>query len=197
MARKTAAEAALTRQAIVDEARKAFAANGYAASSTTEIAQGASVSRGALYHHFIDKAALFEAVFTDLCAECDATVMQAAGGAGDARTAVDRGARAALEFACRADYRQIALTDAIAVLGLERWHELDAAHGLSSMQLGLELLAGAGQLAAPPTLATTHALFGALTQLSMSCGRGELTVDDAAAAFAVLLDALRPAHVLG
>lgn len=190
MARRTAAEAAQTRQTIVDTARAAFATDGYAAASTTQIATSAGVSRGALYHHFDDKAALFEAVFAEMVAEFDGTVTQAGATADTARGSVLAAARAALEFACRADYRQIAVTDGPAVLGLDRWHEIDGAQGLSSMQLGLELLAADGRLAVDVTPALTTAMFGALTELSLACGKGDLTVDDSLTAFETLLDQL-------
>ena len=193
MARRTAAEAAQTRQTIVDTARAAFAKDGYASASTTQIADLAGVSRGALYHHFEDKAALFEAVFSELCAEYDATVTQAGSAGTTTRGVVLAASRAALEFSCRDDYRQIALTDAPAVLGLARWHEIDGALGLSSMQLGLELLATDGQLAVEVSPALTRAVFGGLTELSFACGRGDLAVDEAMAAFETLLDQLAPA----
>jgi len=190
MARRTAAEAAVTRQTIVDTARAAFAEDGFAAASTTQIADRAGVSRGALYHHFEDKAAMFEAVFTELCAEYDGAVMQAGATTDDPREAVVRAARAGLEFACRTDYRQIAVTDGPAVLGLDRWHQIDGAHGIASMRLGLEMLSAAGHLDVPVTDALVRAVFGALTELALACGKGDLTVDDALEAFSMLLDQL-------
>src|SRR5688572_2283235 len=53
---------ARTRAALVQAARAAFATNGFTATSTPRIAEDAGVSRGALYHHFADKAELFRAV---------------------------------------------------------------------------------------------------------------------------------------
>ena len=61
--RRTQAErSAATRGALVAAARTRFAARGYAAVSTPEIAEAAGVTRGAMYHQFADKAALFAAV---------------------------------------------------------------------------------------------------------------------------------------
>lgn len=51
-----------TRAAILDAAAKAFAEDGFTASSITQIAAAARVTKGAVYHHFPDKQALFEAV---------------------------------------------------------------------------------------------------------------------------------------
>ena len=58
-----------TRRALLDTARATFAAQGYVAASTEEIVRRAGVTRGALYYHFRDKAALFEAVFDEVRGE--------------------------------------------------------------------------------------------------------------------------------
>ncbi len=47
---------------MIDVARELFATQGYEATSTEEIVRRVGVSRGTLYHHFRDKAALFAAV---------------------------------------------------------------------------------------------------------------------------------------
>ena len=58
-----------TRRALLDTARATFTVQGYAAASTGEIVRRAGVTRGALYYHFRDKAALFEAVFDEVRGE--------------------------------------------------------------------------------------------------------------------------------
>ena len=54
---------ASTRRALVDVATELFTAQGYAGTSLDEIVGGARVTKGALYHHFSGKQALFESVF--------------------------------------------------------------------------------------------------------------------------------------
>ena len=58
-----------TRAALIAGARELFAQRGYTAVSTAEIVDRARVTRGALYHHFEDKRALFAAVHEGLEAE--------------------------------------------------------------------------------------------------------------------------------
>ncbi|MBT1514119.1 TetR/AcrR family transcriptional regulator [Bradyrhizobium sp. SRL28] len=54
-----------TRQIIYEAARHAFAANGYAATSTETVARGAGVSTKTLYRLVPNKAALFEGMVSD------------------------------------------------------------------------------------------------------------------------------------
>ena len=54
---------ASTKRALVDVAQELFTERGYAGTSLDEIVAGARVTKGALYHHFSGKQALFEAVF--------------------------------------------------------------------------------------------------------------------------------------
>ena len=50
-----------TRAALIRSARRLFAARGYGTVSIEEIVRRAKVTSGALYHHFSDKRALFDA----------------------------------------------------------------------------------------------------------------------------------------
>ena len=52
-----------TRDAIVAAAATLFGAKGFAATTIDEIAAAAGVAKGAVYHHFPNKEAVFEAVF--------------------------------------------------------------------------------------------------------------------------------------
>ena len=58
-----------TRRALLDTARTLFTAQGYKATTTEEVVRRAGVTRGALYYHFRDKTALFEAVFNEVRGE--------------------------------------------------------------------------------------------------------------------------------
>jgi AcrR family transcriptional regulator len=58
-----------TRARLIQAARKAFAAKGYAAASMDDLTAEAGLTRGALYHNFGDKKGLLQAVIDQIDAE--------------------------------------------------------------------------------------------------------------------------------
>ena len=62
MARRTKADAQITRSALLDAAELLFDERGVSRTSLADIAQAAGTTRGAIYWHFTDKAALFDAM---------------------------------------------------------------------------------------------------------------------------------------
>ena len=62
MARRTKEEAAATRDSILDAAEKLFVEQGVSRTTLQHIASEAGVTRGAIYWHFDDKSALFNAM---------------------------------------------------------------------------------------------------------------------------------------
>ena len=68
---------ASTKRALVDVAREHFATQGYAGTSLDTIVAGARVTKGALYHHFSGKQAVFEAVFEHVEADAARQIMAA------------------------------------------------------------------------------------------------------------------------
>lgn len=172
MARRTAEDAAVTQATILSSARACFTERGYSGTSTAMVADRAGVTRGALYHHFADKADLFRAVFTDLTHELNESVITAGLSRSDALDAVRAGCRAMLEFCTTPEYRQISVLDAPAVLGMDEWQRLDSAVGTASFEAGLDLLVQQGYLDARPGRATVLLWFGSLTAAGLALARG-------------------------
>lgn len=67
MARKTKAEAQKTRLLLIEAAIEQFAARGVASTTLTDIADAASLTRGAVYWHFSSKTELFNAIWQEQC----------------------------------------------------------------------------------------------------------------------------------
>ena len=114
------------RTALLASARKIFGRAGFHAASVTEIAAAASATKGALYHHFADKDALFEAV-----ARRAAEELTEAGRRGSRSIPHSdwAWAKSALEFHLKAvaespEIQRILLVDGMAVLGPVRWRRL-------------------------------------------------------------------------
>src|SRR5437588_7208564 len=62
MPRTQTERSAATQRALISAARRLWGERGYADVGTPEIAEAAGVTRGAMYHQYADKAALFRAV---------------------------------------------------------------------------------------------------------------------------------------
>lgn len=77
MARKTKAEALETREDLLDAAEQVFLQRGVARTSMQDIAAAAGLTRGAVYWHFKDKAAVFEAMMDRVVMPCDAALANA------------------------------------------------------------------------------------------------------------------------
>ncbi len=135
---------AATRQALLAAARTEFVENGYAGAATEPVVRRAGMTRGALYYHFPDKAALFEAVVDTVAAEIRDAVLQAAGGSPSPRAALVDGMRAYLEACLRDDARSIYLIDGPAVLGWRRWREIDGAYSGRLLREGVAAVLGEG-----------------------------------------------------
>lgn len=66
--RRTQEEAAVTRATLLRTALTLFSAKGYAATSIEDITQAAKLTRGALYHHFTNKADLYNTLVEEVSA---------------------------------------------------------------------------------------------------------------------------------
>ena len=94
-ARRTQADrSAATRDALMAAARTLFAAHGFADVSTDAIVAAAGVTRGALYHQFADKMALFDAVLDAVEADIARRLAEDVAAAGDHRPGRRDAARA-------------------------------------------------------------------------------------------------------
>ena len=185
---------AKTRTAIVKAARRIFGAHGFTAATMDDVAAGARVAKGAIYHHFPTKEALFEAVFdqvsTDLVSELDL----ASRAEKDALAAMATGTQAYFAACAEGPTRQIILRDGPAVLGWERWREIDAKHFGGKFPRALAVAMDAGLIARQPVEPLARLLLGAVTEAAAACAAGPdigKAGADYARAFRTLLDALR------
>jgi AcrR family transcriptional regulator len=183
-----------TRARLIATARALFAAKGYFATGTTEIVEAAQVgTRGALYHHFADKKALFEAVFEAV----EQDLAQRAAGAITGATAFERlrqGLDAFLDESLDAEVRRILLVDGPAVLGWDGWRTIEARYGLGSITRMLEAGIEDGSIAAVDPDAMAHLLLSLVAEAALYIAHeGRSTARaEAGRSLAALLSGLAP-----
>jgi AcrR family transcriptional regulator len=161
--RRTQAERSrATRAALVDAGRRLFAERGYAATGREDIAAAAGVTRGALYHHFDGKPALFEAVYESLEASLLQTVAAAAMRGTTARERLGLGCHAFLDAALDPAVQRIVLLDGPAVLSVDTRRRIEETYALGLLRVSLDELVAEGVLPAGPVDPLAHVLLGAL-----------------------------------
>ena len=163
-ARRTQADrSAATREALIAAGRRLFAAQGFTEVSTDAIAAEAGVTRGALYHQFADKVALFDAVVDAVEADIAGRLAAEAAAAGvtDPVEGMRQAVRTWLDICVEPEIHRIALIDGPSVLGWSYWREVCQRHVFGLVQAllshGIEL----GRIRPLPVGPLAHALMGA------------------------------------
>ena len=122
------------RAKLLAAARTLFVQSGYTETSTPDIARAADVTRGALYHHFSDKAALFQAVVE---AEADALRQEIDAGSMTGDNPLADGSRAFFKAMSVPGRARILLVDGPGLLGWRKMAEIDAGGGRAALRDGL------------------------------------------------------------
>ena len=168
---KRAARGRATREQLIEVATRLFAEKGYEDTSIEDVLAAAGVSRGALYHHFAGKDALFGAVVESVE---NRVMADLAAAAGDVPDAVDRLRVLALTWigmAVDPVIQRITLLDAPSVLGIEHWLDPDQQQALTAMKALLREVSENGRLA--PELVDPFAsmILGALDEMALTVAR--------------------------
>jgi AcrR family transcriptional regulator len=102
-----------------------FGEVGFDGVSVDEIAADAGVTRGALYHHFDSKEAIFEAAFRATEARLQTMLRRAAQQHSDPRAQLAAGSDAIMRAMAKRSTNRIALLDGPAVLGWVKYKQID------------------------------------------------------------------------
>jgi AcrR family transcriptional regulator len=184
--RKTRAEAAQeTTDRLITVARQAFAERGFADVSLDALSAEAGVTRGALHHHFTNKAGLFEAVLRRIDAEIAAELQTEWEANPDPWTGFRACFHIYLNAVLRPDRRRILFQDAPAVLGMKSVDILMES-GFKEMVADLEDLIATRRIRAPDAEALGHLLNGATINLAFWAAEGPASEDRQARAHASL-----------
>ncbi|MBA3276965.1 MAG: TetR/AcrR family transcriptional regulator [Chloroflexia bacterium] len=163
---KNAVRSERTRAVLIAAARDLFATGGYAATSTPQIVSAAGITRGALYHHFADKADLFRAVVDAEQATVAREIDAASGTAHDPIDAIRAGGEAFLNAMRDPGRRRILLIDGPAVLGTAAMREIDARHAGRTLVEGVQAAVDAGRIRPLPPVAVAALLNAAFDRVA-------------------------------
>jgi AcrR family transcriptional regulator len=185
-----------TRSALVDSAVELITKRGYAGTSLDEIAKRARVTKGALYHHFSGKQAVFEAVFAKVEDDASRTIKAVLRGSEDPWEKARAGLRAFLAVVQEPVYQRVVIQDGPAILGYERFREQEERSSYAIVQdiVGSVLEASTYELDEPMKQTFSRIFFGAMSAAGESvstAGDPKQAVARIEAAILFILEGLR------
>lgn len=187
---------AQTRAKLLFVARKMFGSMGYSATTMDDVVESAGVAKGALYHHFKSKRDLFEAVVREASFEIATEVQRDLPASDDLIQAMRVGMQKFFELCADPEVLQLLLKDGPAVLGWEKWREIDAQNFGGVVRTILSRCVEAGIIERQPVEPLTHLLIGAISEAAMSCASQEsfedATTDYLAGLDRIIIGLLKP-----
>lgn len=178
-----------TRAALLEAGRMLFVEKGFAGTSTPELVAATGLTRGALYHHYADKRALFAAV-VEREAQAAADAIETMPSVNAPLDALRAGSRVYLEAMSVPGRTRLLLLDGPAVLGLSEMDEIHARHGNRTLRQGLEAAMESGAIRRLPLAVTTEMLGALFDRAALSVAQGA-SLEDALAVVSAVLDGLR------
>src|SRR5260221_3896926 len=185
---------ATTKEAILKAGRLLFGERGFAATTIDDIAEQARVAKGAVYHHFATKEAVFAEVFDQVSRALVQEIDRAVRTEKDVLAAMVAGTQHYFAACAKGPTGQIILRDGPAVLGWERWRAIDAQHFGGKIPRAIAAAMDAGLNARQPVEPLARLLLGAGTGTAVACaGRPEIfkAGGQYSRAFKSLIEALR------
>ncbi|MGJ9413393.1 TetR/AcrR family transcriptional regulator [Aeromicrobium sp. CF4.19] len=156
-----------TKRALLDNAAQLFTAHGYAGTSLDEVVAAARVTKGALYHHFPSKLALFESVFLRIQEQTTEQIRQRINTEKDPWQRAQVGLAAFLEGCREPQFRRICMQEGPVALGHERWADAERAAALGIVKATVDdLLAELGDGASELSDAFAAIFYGAIRSAS-------------------------------
>lgn len=158
-----------TRAVVLASARGLFARQGYHATSIDQVAAAARVTKGAVYHHFDDKARVLAGVYEQIAAELEAALRAQIARTTDPVAKVSRAIEALLAAADDAGVRVILFREGPAVLAGE-CRAIDERHFLGLIREVFDEIEAEGRLAAVDTALLSRLLLALFIEVSVILG---------------------------
>jgi len=172
-------KARATRAALLKAAKKKFTEEGYFGSSLDSIVSEAGVTKGALFHHFKDKAALFKQVWLELEQNMNDQANEVANRVGkemreeNPYAAFLAGCEVYFDHVTKPDYRRIIMMDGAGIIGVYEWRRIESAMRTATIARGLDILFQSGAIRTPPTKSLAIMICGAVNGAGFALAREE------------------------
>jgi AcrR family transcriptional regulator len=128
------------------------------------VARKARVTKGALYHHFSGKQALFEAAFAVVEGTAKARLGEILmAGEDTAWERATNGLRQYIKICLDPSYQRIVIHEAPVVMGWERWREAEDHFSFGLVRASIQACVDSGEFEDLPVEVTARLLFGALS----------------------------------
>jgi len=137
------------------------------------VLSAAGVSRGALYHHFPGKEALFEAVVVAVSDQVTVDLAAAVSGRTDPVDVMRTAALAWIGLAADPVIQRVVLVDAPSVLGWERWRDMDGGRTLGTLRATLQAVSDSGRLPSALVNPFSHMILAALDEIVLVVARAD------------------------
>jgi AcrR family transcriptional regulator len=162
-----------TVRGIEEAARKLFANRGFADTTIDDIAARAGVAKGAVYHHFSSKEEIFTRVVEAIQAElASAQIPAVSSRPRDPLDMISAGVLRYLQAICEPEIKRILLIDGPAVIGWQKWRDIDMRYfgALTKAALASAL----GDKVPPREIEPlAHLLMGAIMEAALVCATAE------------------------
>jgi len=178
---------------IIRVAGRLFSKKGYAKTSVEDIVRKVGVTRGAVYHHFSGKDAIFLAVFEDAQSGIQDRILDEIRSVRDPWQRLTKGNYAFLKACADPKFQQIVAIDAPSALGWETWRRVDAQYSTKLLMDILEQLRDAEVIKPLPIEALTQIIAGASNNAAIWIAQSQDTkraLEEAQSIMEVLLRSL-------
>jgi AcrR family transcriptional regulator len=160
-----------TRSALLDSALRLFISKTFASTSLDEVAADARVTKGAVYHHFANKKALFQAVLELVDQQTMDLIVQRTSTTTTTWDGALAGLDAFLDRCLDPIYQQICFVQGPSALGFVPWWQHGESHVEGLLNAVLHSLRDEGVIRAADIDALSTALYGALTAGALAIAR--------------------------
>ena len=156
-----------TREAILKTGHRLFSRQRFSGTSLEAIAKEARVTKGAVYHHFKDKRAVFSACF-ERQAKQVSEVMASIPNQDDDWAYAFAQCRAFLDYVLRNGKDTISLQEVITVLGWDAWRAIDSHYTMGNIEQVVARLQDSGGMKLYSRELVVNMIYGLLVNAAMN-----------------------------